>query len=507
MKKLLFGLLAVTVFSVSPLVFAFEENRNPLHDIHYAAADLSGTYANTFGGGDPRISPFGRYVVDVETGDPNWGGWRPTSTVIVLQDLATGLTKQIIEKNDAYRYLDPQVSDNGFVSYVRTPSGYYSNLASHEVFLFDPETNLSQRLDRNCPSTTPVPGATVTTSAGNDLVYNPRRDTAISGDGRFIAYENTCFADHESGQTTDIYLYDRIENTTSLLHSGFGARAAVWMSTSGRVVKYRTPETSNQQRETVILHLDQVTGETGEEESIDCLDQDGDGWGGVRLSGNSCRIDNFEIDVPACDYVAAVSSNGARTCAFSRADALSTADGDCTNWSRVGSDCRADYDEHRARIIDDYRSRTATLIASETDRDPINTTMENSGDCDYSNANFYGGWGWNDATQSSCPPVEMIVSACDYTNAATFNGWGWNPETNESCLPVDNDNTDIQTVASTCDYSNAPSFGGWGWDPVSRESCAPAGDSNAQTESQNPVCLDSDGDGWGWDGSNSCRIN
>lgn len=80
-------------------------------------------------------------------------------------------------------------------------------------------------------------------------------------------------------------------------------------------------------------------------------------------------------------------------------------------------------------------------------------------------------------------------SACDYSDAALYNGWGWDPVARDSCPPLDE-----------CDYSNANIYGGWGWNPGTQMSCPPLMPTAG-------VCIDSDGDGWGWDGVNSCPIN
>lgn len=99
--------------------------------------------------------------------------------------------------------------------------------------------------------------------------------------------------------------------------------------------------------------------------------------------------------------------------------------------------------------------------------------------CDYTNAEQSGGWGWNPVTLQSCPPLAEdtpeidTTSGCDYSNAAASGGWGWNPVLKQSCPPVAGDQEATVTVNPACDYSNASSQGGWGWNPVTRESCRP----------------------------------
>ncbi len=48
------------------------------------------------------------------------------------------------------------------------------------------------------------------------------------------------------------------------------------------------------------------------------------------------------------------------------------------------------------------------------------------------------------------------------------------------------------SASENCNYQDADANSGWGWDPVAQLSCFPR-------------CIDSDGDGYGWDGVNSCR--
>ena len=58
---------------------------------------------------------------------------------------------------------------------------------------------------------------------------------------------------------------------------------------------------------------------------------------------------------------------------------------------------------------------------------------QSQGSCDYSNAANSGGWGWNSATNSSCPPVNNNGGYCDFSNADHNDGWGWNAATGQSC--------------------------------------------------------------------------
>lgn len=81
-----------------------------------------------------------------------------------------------------------------------------------------------------------------------------------------------------------------------------------------------------------------------------------------------------------------------------------------------------------------------------------------SAECSYADASIYNGWGWDQIAGVSCPPLD----ACDYTDADIHGGWGWNAGTLASCPPL------VPTIGD---------------------------------------CIDSDGDGWGWDGVESCLVD
>jgi len=114
-------------------------------------------------------------------------------------------------------------------------------------------------------------------------------------------------------------------------------------------------------------------------------------------------------------------------------------------------------------------------------------------DCDYRNAALYNGWGWNPVIGQSCPPLEnKPASNCDYINADVYNGWGWDPVARMSCAPQETDSlTEVSNETTDCVDSDGD---GWGWDGI--KSCL-----------VDEPCLDTDGDGWGWDGVKSCRAS
>ncbi len=142
-----------------------------------------------------------------------------------------------------------------------------------------------------------------------------------------------------------------------------------------------------------------------------------------------------------------------------------------------------------------------------TDVDQQGRFITSVNGCDYSNADAYGGWGWNANLGQSCEPLtsntdqtSRVDNNCSYSYASLFDGWGWNSETQESCPPLDT--PVVNDTSSNCDYSSADQHGGWGWDPVARQSCEPLSTETAVTQ-----CVDSDGDGWGWDGFESCIVD
>jgi len=102
------------------------------------------------------------------------------------------------------------------------------------------------------------------------------------------------------------------------------------------------------------------------------------------------------------------------------------------------------------------------------------TCIDNDGD----------GWGWDG--EKSCQLT--ATDDCNYNDAADNGGWGWNPVTMQSCEPVNNDDDCVYTAADQND--------GWGWNPVTSQSCPPI--------TPTTQCIDTDGDGWGWDGTKSC---
>lgn len=152
-----------------------------------------------------------------------------------------------------------------------------------------------------------------------------------------------------------------------------------------------------------------------------------------------------------------------------------------------------------------FTTATLTMLAQAS------PTLAQTAGCDYTDADRYGGWGWNNSTSESCPPLnenqtnQTQPTDCDYSNAV--NGWGWNPITSQSCPPATTSNPgNGQTVTPTdgtptCQSASAdPDGDGWGWE--NNNTCRVSN----ETTQPGSVCDDPDGDGWGWDGTASCRV-
>lgn len=97
-------------------------------------------------------------------------------------------------------------SDNGrYVVFVSAASNLVRDDTNHasDVFLRDQQTNQTRRISLS--------------NAGEQLAVGSEQP-CISSDGRYITYQTTADVTGETGHTgNDIFLYDRIENTTTLV--------------------------------------------------------------------------------------------------------------------------------------------------------------------------------------------------------------------------------------------------------------------------------------------------
>ncbi len=119
--------------------------------------------------------------------------------------------------------------------------------------------------------------------------------------------------------------------------------------------------------------------------------------------------------------------------------------------------------------------------------------------------------------------TDLYFVRCD-DSAPIGDGWGWDGY--GSCIYEEGtDNyryvkpeyvgaTPLppgDTVSDGCDYTDADLYQGWGWNIYLKESCPPKGSQTEQPTdpaTEQPgnelECIDSDGDGWGWDGFATC---
>jgi len=87
--------------------------------------------------------------------------------------------------------------------------------------------------------------------------------------------------------------------------------------------------------------------------------------------------------------------------------------------------------------------------------------------------------------------ADTLPNCLSASSDSDGDGYGW--ENLRSCLVVDIALNEPDNCEDRGDYP-------WGWDPVTRTSCLLAEPENAFSGS----CIDSDGDGYGWNGTETC---
>ena len=80
-------------------------------------------------------SPTGRFFVFTEADSAGWSLEERVQTDLILYDQVNAETRKITG-GDNYRHIDPAVSDNGYVAYVRTPVGDYTDTSLHDCLLY-----------------------------------------------------------------------------------------------------------------------------------------------------------------------------------------------------------------------------------------------------------------------------------------------------------------------------------------------------------------------------------
>ncbi len=107
--------------------------------------------------------------------------------------------------------------------------------------------------------------------------------------------------------------------------------------------------------------------------------------------------------------------------------------------------------------------------------------------CDYSDADLYSGWGWNNDTMQSCPPEDSTTAPGAYSHDGT--------------AAASETSTSTAAITAVCED---PDGDGYGWD--GSQTCVVGASVPAPTTAANAICVDSDGDGYGWDGTQSCIV-
>lgn len=138
---------------------------------------------------------------------------------------------------------------------------------------------------------------------------------------------------------------------------------------------------------------------------------------------------------------------------------------------------------------------------------PSETSNVEIGNCDYSDADLYDGWGWNAVAGQSCPPLQtgpnnQTPSTSDSSSAcidADSDGFGWNGVA--TCNPSESTNTVIDNQPSVGQCIDADGDG-FGWDGFA--TCVPLASNASNSMPQALQCIDTDGDGFGWNGFATC---
>ena len=111
----------------------------------------------------------------------------------------------------------------------------------------------------------------------------------------------------------------------------------------------------------------------------------------------------------------------------------------------------------------------------------------------------YGYTGCNVRPPNLVLPLQP--DSCDYSTADQYDGYGWNPVTRESCPPLEATETETPVIDQplVCIDSDGDGFG---WNGVA--TCSPSEGEPAPVIDQPLSCIDTDGDGFGWNGVATC---
>jgi tricorn protease-like protein len=217
-------------------VFVRDRTLNTTKLVTLSTAGVQGSALQQ--GAGPRISPDGRYIVYSSTANLVTGDNNGAADVFV-RDTTAGTTDRVSVSSAGVQQtlgsIEPAISSNGryvtFRSLGRTlVSGDTNN--TWDVFVRDRMTNTTSRVN-------------VTSAGVQSANGGPQWPPAISGDGRYVAFDSTA-SDLIAGDTSaaDVFVRDRTRNTTTRVSvdsagtqsNGFSNGAAI--SGDGRYIAY-----------------------------------------------------------------------------------------------------------------------------------------------------------------------------------------------------------------------------------------------------------------------------
>lgn len=299
------------------------------------------------------ISPVGRYITFATEPSRSTADPRLRTNELYLYDRSLGSIIQISSSEDSgnFRYNRPSVSDNGYVSYHRTPIGLTVERTERKVFLYDPATENTTMLGVECGYSLTIPPQDIKRySLGG-------KNSDISGDGRYVVFQQFCYEANSAGgpdvDTYQTYLYDHVLETTIALGEVSDGHHPVQISIGGRFVTYSLGKL-----------YDQLNGFMSSGR-VDCIDLDGDGWGTVEASNASCLVEDFESEYAGCDYIDLVSGgynlSAGEICRFTKADSQSVTADNCVlgGESRNGF-CRYPYTTNAFEFVRNYNNSVAS---------------------------------------------------------------------------------------------------------------------------------------------------
>lgn len=102
-------------------------------------------------------------------------------------------------------------------------------------------------------------------------------------------------------------------------------------------------------------------------------------------------------------------------------------------------------------------------------------------------------------------PEPIPTTAIVFGNCVDADGDGWGWDGTRSCrIPPGIRNSNENSAANCVD--TPPLNDDWGWNYAREKSCRIPRSNNGQSNASAIQCIDTDGDGWGWTGTESCRV-